>query len=897
MCAKPRDKKLHFIKNLIAAMVLQRKPMTINTRTITSSLTALILPVLLMACPGPQVDPTLCNGSSKTTEVSASGATIQAEDYSSASTGVERRQLSGGPCSLRSTSNEGSGEYALKIAQANDFDLTFNLNTNAGTKLRLELDGNPVDNTDLTATATGNAFKDFTLPVLTLPAGEHKLRVVIADLNGSSAVMIDSFTLTKPATNLPYSRTLPNAPLVLEAEHFDRGGEGLAYHDITPGNSGSGTRISNVDIDIQGNDQFVTNTQPGEYLKYAFTVPTTLDNKNFKIVLRYAAAIGGGKFSLDLGGRKPFDKEMVAATGGDTSWQEESVVVPIGPGTYEFVLYFDSLGAGATSVMNVDRLEVSVDSDVNINPPPQPPPGVIGKTSAVYELPYMPIHAALMPNGKVFSWGGGSEYNKDINVTVWDPSLGDGVTARTDRHYTTSNLFCAGFSHLPDGRLLIAGGHWSNFIGIPDASIFDSAEPNLYLALNPTTPMYSVKLPNAVGIPRGVDGFNPDLYYKDPTHTGRWYPSTTPLANGEIMVSEGYSSKLNITNNLPEVWQSNSGGGWRTLDTAKITDTGALSYYPFMYPRPNNGGEVVRIGPEPTLYAFTTDGTGTVTKLNKRDDTTRDYGSAAMFAPGKILLVGGSGGDGLGIEPLKTGVVIDINSNIPSFKATPNMAYGRRHAQTTILPTGDVLISGGSSGMGHNAPPYVFPIELFHAFGNTYTFKTLANISRPRGYHSVGLLLPDGRIMIGGGGNCGNCQPNQNNVEYYKPPYLFAPDGKGGQTEVAARPEITSVTNTSDTAIDLNTSIGYGENLKLTANLVATDKPIARVTMIKLGAVTHARNFDQNFNELTFTTGSTSLTATMPSDSERAYATPGHYMIFAIDTDGVPSVAKIIKLQ
>ena len=57
------------------------------------------------------------------------------------------------------------------------------------------------------------------------------------------------------------------------------------------------------------------------------------------------------------------------------------------------------------------------------------------------------------------------------------------------------------------------------------------------------------------------------------------------------------------------------------------------------------------------------------------------------------------------------------------------------------------------------------------------------------------------------------------------------------------------------------------------------------------------RSFDQNFNELTFTTGGTSLTATVPSDGERAYATPGHYMIFAIDSDGVPSVAKIIKLQ
>jgi Domain of unknown function (DUF1929)/Carbohydrate binding module (family 6) len=860
----------------------------------TSSLPTLmvVITALLMACGGEVSDPTLCTGTAKINNVSIDGATIQAEDYQTATTGVERRKTTNGPCALRTTNSESSGEYALKIAQASDFDLSFTVNANAGTQLRLELDGNPMDNTTLNVTATASAFKEFSLPALTLPFGEHQLRVVIADLNGSSAVMIDSFKLTKPTTLQPYGGTPAAVPFILEAEHFDRGGTGLAYLDTTSGNSGSGARISNVDVEIQGGDQFVTNTQPGEYLKYAFTVPAALDNKNFRIAVRYAAEKGGGKFSLDLGGRKPIDKLTVVTS---STWREASVVVPIGPGTYEFVLYFDSLAAGATSVMNVDRLEVSVDSDVVINPAPPPPPGVIGQVSAVYELPYMPIHAALMPNGKVFSWGGGSEYNKDINITVWDPTLGDDVTARTNRRYTTSNLFCAGFSHLPDGRLLIAGGHWSNFIGIPDASIFDSAEPDIYQALKPSTPMYSVKRPNAVGDPRIDPTFNPDLYYQDPTHTGRWYPSTTPLANGEIMVSEGYSSKLNVVNNLPEVWQSNAGGGWRTLDTAKVTDTGALSYYPFMYPRPNNGGEVVRIGPEPTLYAFTTEGTGTWTKLIKRPDSIiRDYGSAAMFAPGRILLVGGNGGDGTGRTPLNSGVVVDINSNTPTFTDTPNMAYPRRHAQTTILPTGDVLITNGSSGIGHNAPPYVFPIELYSVGSNR--FRTLANISRPRGYHSVALLLPDGRIMIGGGGNCAKCQPDQNNVEYYKPPYLFKSTGSGGQTEVTSRPEITSVTNTSGTPIDLNTSIGYGEKLKITANLADTGKPIARVTMIKLGAVTHARNFDQNFNELLgFTTSGSILTATVPSVA--AWATPGHYMIFAIDTDGVPSIAKIIKLQ
>jgi hypothetical protein len=862
--------------------------------TNTSSLAALalILTALLTACPdtgkGGVGDLSLCQGTSKNTEVGVEGAIIQAEDYLTATTGIERRQPSGGPCALRTTSSDSSGEYSLNISQASDFDVLFNLNANAGAKLRLELDGNPLE-TNLNVTATGTAFKEFTIPVLTLPAGEHALRLVVADLNGSSAVMIDSFRLKKPATNVPYSGTLPAVPaaaekLTLEAEQFDRGGTLLAYSDTTPGNSGAGSRISNVDVDIKNNDQFVTDTQPGEYLKYSFTVPAAPAGKTFtyKVGVRYAAQ-GGGKFSLSMGGRKLIDKASVLSSGGETNWRTETFTVGgISAGPHEFVFYFDSNTNGTgngPSIMNVDRLEVAIDTDVAPYNPPATPNGVIGEVSAVYEWPLMPIHAALMPNGKVFAWGGGDNYNGGGETLVMTPDpaqQGDG--ARSKMYFPITTLFCSGFSHLPDGRLLIAGGHWDNFVGVPDANIFDHNSQTI----SPTSSMNADQLPNAVGNPKGDKTFDSTLYYKDPKHVGRWYPSATSLANGEILVSEGYSSILNVTNNLPEVWKSNNGGGWRELDNAQVTTPGALSYYPFMYPRPN--GEVIRVGPEATMYAFRTDGAGAVRKLNTRPDgTNRDYGSAVMFAPGKILIVGGNGGDGSGIDPLKTGAVINIkDSDYPGVSATGNMKFGRRHLSTTVLPTGEVLVSAGSSKMGHNAAPYETPMEVYNP--GTNSFRTVTNLNVGRGYHSIALLLPDGRIMIGGGGNCGGCQTNgeQNNVEYYKPPYLFKPNGNGGQTPVTSRPEITSTTGTE---------FGYGQNFQMNTS----GKSIARVTMIKLGAVTHARNFDQNFNELFFTSNGSNLTVTTPS--EPAWATPGHYMLFAIDTDGVPSVAKIIKLQ
>jgi hypothetical protein len=863
--------------------------MTIQHRSInTSSLAslALILAAVLTACPGPSPVDTLqlCQAKNDKITVPVEGIGVEGGDFQTASAGVERRTLSGSPCSLRSTSSNTFGEYALNLAQASDFDLTFSINANNGAKLRLELDGNPLDNTALDVTATGNSYKNFSVPMLTLPSGEHKLRVLIDDLNGSSAVMIEGFKLAKPSKNLPYSSNLPNVPFTLEAEHFDRGGSVLAYLDNTPGNSGAGSRISNVDIDVQGNDQFVTDTQQGEYLKYSFNVPASLDKKYFKVSVRYASSVAGGKFSLGLGGRKLFDKTTVQSSGGNTSWRTENVVVPIQVGFNEFVLSFDSQ-SGSAPTMNVDRIELSVDSDVVIDNPPPSPPGVIGEVSQIYDWGnHMPIHAALMPNGKVLAWGGGNQNNAGVNYSTFDPMQGQTVPSL--KFYRPTNLFCAGFSHLPDGRLLIAGGHWDNFQGVPDANIFDSKNQSM----TPTSSMYNEKLPNPVGNPIGDPSFDPDLYYKKPEHVGRWYPSTTPLANGEIMVSEGYSSKLNVVNNLPEVWQTNNGGGWRALTNAQVTDPGALSYYPFQYPRPN--GEVVRVGPEAGVYAFSTNGSGAVRKLNNRPDGfNRDYGSAVMFAPGRILLVGGNGGDGSNRFPSNSGVVIDIRNDQPTYTNTLPMRYGRRHLSTTVLPTGDVLISGGSSGRsGHNLAPYPFEMELYNVSSNT--FRTVANMRVGRGYHSIALLLPDGRIMIGGGGSCGGCQTNgdQNNIEFYKPPYLFKPNGNGGQTEVTDRPVITTISQ-NGTPVTIDTNLGYNQNFQMTTS----GKTIARVTMIKLGAVTHARNFDQNFNQLNFNDNGSSLTVTTPN--EPAWATPGHYMIFAIDTDGVPSVAKIIKLQ
>ena len=70
---------------------------------------------------------------------------------------------------------------------------------------------------------------------------------------------------------------------------------------------------------------------------------------------------------------------------------------------------------------------------------------------------------------------------------------------------------------------------------------------------------------------------------------------------------------------------------------------------------------------------------------------------------------------------------------------------------------------------------------------------------------------------------------------------------------------------------------------------------IARATWIRLSSVTHAFNQNQRMNNLTISvSGASSILVTAPASAN--LAPPGHYMLFLIDANGVPSVARIIRI-
>ena len=458
-------------------------------------------------------------------------------------------------------------------------------------------------------------------------------------------------------------------------------------------------------------------------------------------------------------------------------------------------------------------------------------PQDIGEWGPVVSWPVVGVHVALLPNGKVLAYDSiGDNATESYPVqdhtraTVWDPITGSQTPVNVD---TGFNIFCSGLAHLVDGRLFVAGGNKDQALnGIVQTHLFDPATNSWTLG------------PNMAA--------------------GRWYPSVTPLNNGEMLITSGRVD-------TPEV--RTLAGNLRSLSTASLS----LPLYPWMDVAPN--GLAFYSGPDPVLKALNPSGTGSWQTFGQRDSINRDYGGHAIYDIGKMLVAGGG-------SSTRDSRVVDFSGPTPQVSATAPMAFGRRQHNLTVLADGSVLATGGNSSgaslVDLNAG--VYPAELWSP--STGQWRTLASMQVTRQYHSIALLLPDGRVLSAGGGICGTCDAVgylAKNAEIFSPPYLFQADGTP-----APRPSIGAAP----------TSTTYGGTMT-----IATSDPaaISKVALIRLGAVTHSNNMEQRFIPLTFTAGATSLQAQAPATAN--IAPPGIYMLFLIDANGVPSVARMVDVH
>jgi hypothetical protein len=316
----------------------------------------------------------------------------------------------------------------------------------------------------------------------------------------------------------------------------------------------------------------------------------------------------------------------------------------------------------------------------------------------------------------------------------------------------------------------------------------------------------------------------------------------------------------------------------------ELTGAGQLEipYYPRNFVAPN--GLIFYAGERIRSRWFNVAGTGSWSDGPLHNwPFNRDYGTAVMYEPGKVLYAGGGGytgwptPDARSSTPTATAERIDLNQTAPAWQSAGSMSVPRRHLNSTILPDGQVLITGGTRGSGFvNIDPGQAAREAEIWNPRTGQWTTLARNSVMRTYHSVSLLLPNGTVLHGASGDAmadaDTPVPPERNHEIFEPPYLF----KGVRPSIASAPG----------------AVGYGETFSVaTPNALQ----IEDARWIRLGSVTHAFDMGQRANTLSFTRTSTGVAITAPANPN--LAPPGYYMLFILNRNGVPSAGKVIKVQ
>jgi N-acetylneuraminic acid mutarotase len=183
---------------------------------------------------------------------------------------------------------------------------------------------------------------------------QYTYRVTATNQTGSSA---SSNEATVTPGQSPHGGTAWAVPGLIQAEDFDDGGEGVAYHDTDAVNEGGAYRSTGVDLEPTSDTGGGTNVgyvRAGEWLEYTVNVATA---GAYTLDLRVASLGPGGAMHVEAGGANLTGSLTIPDTGGWQSWQTLSVPVQLSAGQQVLRVAFDSVGAsGYTGNLNWLRL-------------------------------------------------------------------------------------------------------------------------------------------------------------------------------------------------------------------------------------------------------------------------------------------------------------------------------------------------------------------------------------------------------------------------------------------------------------------------------------------------------------------------------------------------------------
>lgn len=443
-------------------------------------------------------------------------------------------------------------------------------------------------------------------------------------------------------------------------------------------------------------------------------------------------------------------------------------------------------------------------------------------------IPIPGIHAVMVPpSGKVLLYSYYLNGSQGTDCWLYDPAT-DAVT----QYLLDTNVFCGGHGHMPSGQLLLVGG-------VPGH--FNTGHEKTFIW-------------------HEVTGF----IQVGSMQKGRWYPTVTKLPDGSFVTMAGLDQG-GLNNPLVETFDLPT----RTWSVVPGADK-LLPLYPMCFLIPT--GEVLVAGPHRKTEALDL-GTGQWRFIDTPIKAHHE-GCAVLVPPhlDRVMMMGG--------HNLKESItfdrceILDLSEANPQWRKTQDMHFRRQHHNAIVLPDATVLVIGGrfigdevSAESIQNPPKFrgnaTRHAEVFDPVTETWTL--LAEQTRPRLYHSTGILLRDGRVMTAGG-------EGEQSLEIFSPPYLF----KGPRPSLGGQPSTTS----------------YGATFTVQSDQADT---IQSACLIAPGAVTHSYGQNQRYVPVDFQfTGGDSLDLTMPA--QPVSAPPGYYMLWLVNDLGVPSVGEFIQI-
>jgi len=491
----------------------------------------------------------------------------------------------------------------------------------------------------------------------------------------------------------------------------------------------------------------------------------------------------------------------------------------------------------------------------------QDPPSVIGAWEQLADWGYKGVHATVLGTGKVLRHQDATaELPGQGGATLWHPSspnviedLPGNAFPHPDSTVMSNppdpgDLFCSGHTPLTDGRVFTTGG---------GGGASSSAAKRAYIFHGDTA--------------SGGNAAFPWIRVTDMAYE-RWYPTATSLPDGRVLVHGGVRPAVPgepttccVGVGTPEIYQPVN-DTWITLPAPSANER---VNYPRMYVLPD-GLVLKAFGQEVATLDVMTETWDIV--MNTPVEFRDDQGSGIMYRPGKLLVIGGDQDDPNDWSTNERDHAQVLDTTLPkdqwAWRAVANMTFKRRRADSVLLPDGKVLIVGGLAQSNQFPECAAFAPEVWDPA--TEIFTQLASHVHPRLYHSTTLLLPDARV-IALGGEDEHSPPDQFTPEIFSPPYLFQ----------GPRPTIQSAPRVAD----------YGQIIDVETPDRAS---IGLVTFLRSGSVTHNNDMSQRYMELSFVQNIGGLDVTMPDAN---LAPPGDYMLFLVNTSGVPSIATFVRMR